>query len=352
MTTSTQRLQGKELLEAWTNFDTEGKRIFPRDIATKLGVSEAELLASKIGNGEVTRLSGDWADFVKRLPELKEVLSITRNEACVLEHKGDFGKTNVMPDGSTGLSIGPIETRMFLQYWAVGFFVKQESKKGFSESIHIYDKEGDSVIKIYKKENTDIAAFDKLVADFTSEDQSDVQAYEAYKPMSTTPIHDIDKEEFTQSWRELKDTHQFFGMIRKYKADRYDACELVKGEFTYKIDPVNLKDLLEQAAETELPIMIFASSRGNIQIHQDVVKRVLVMGNWLNIMDPKFNMHLNEEHINTAWVVKKPTEDGHVTSIEVFDHDNKLIVQFFGLRKPGQAEDENWRTLVDNFERI
>ncbi len=44
--------------------------------------------------------------------------------------------------------------------------------------------------------------------------------------------------------------------------------------------------------------------------------------------------------------VRKPTEDGIVTSIEAFDARNRNILLMFGARKPGKPELEEWRTIV------
>ena len=57
-------------------------------------------------------------------------------------------------------------------------------------------------------------------------------------------------------------------------------------------------------------------------------------------------MHLREDHVASAWVVKKPTEDGVVTSLELFDADGKQITLIFGKRKPGIPEREEWRAVV------
>ena len=35
-----------------------------------------------------------------------------------------------------------------------------------------------------------------------------------------------------------------------------------------------------------------------------------------------------------------------VTSIEAFDHSGELMAMFFGERKPGQPEREDWRAIV------
>lgn len=109
--------------------------------------------------------------------------------------------------------------------------------------------------------------------------------------------------------------------------------------------------MLETAAKDHLPIMVFAGNRGNLQIHQGKIMTIRVMDNWLNILDPDFNMHLREDLVDTVWVVKKPTTDGVVTGIEVFDKNKEMIAQFFGLRKPGIPELEKWRELVDGLEK-
>ena len=73
------------------------------------------------------------------------------------------------------------------------------------------------------------------------------------------------------------------------------------------------------------------------------------MGPWVNVLDPGFNLHLREDHIASAWVVKKPTADGLVTSLELFDAQGETIAMFFGERKPGKRESCEWRALIDNL---
>src|SRR5262249_20710224 len=94
-------------------------------------------------------------------------------------------------------------------------------------------------------------------------------------------------------------------------------------------------------------IMCFVGNPGCIQIHTGPIKVLKAMGPWFNILDPRFNLHLREDAIAQAWVVKKPTSDGVVTSVELLDANGFCFTQFFGERKPGRAELENWR-WIDN----
>ncbi len=64
------------------------------------------------------------------------------------------------------------------------------------------------------------------------------------------------------------------------------------------------------------------------------------------MLDPDFNLHLREDQIDTAWVVRKPTRDGDVTSLELFDKDGFCFAQLFGARKPGKPELQGWRDLL------
>jgi len=74
------------------------------------------------------------------------------------------------------------------------------------------------------------------------------------------------------------------------------------------------------------------------------------MDTWINIMDPDFNLHLNAWGIGSAWHVTKPTEDGPVNALEVYDAEGEMIVQFFGARKPGQPELAAWMMLLEKLD--
>lgn len=351
--------KGTDLRSAWEQLKKEKPTLRIRDCAIELGVSEAALLATTVGD-YTTALSGDWTALLSRLPELGRVMSLTRNEACVLEHKGPFQKIDIIPAGPHKMAtvIGPIETRVFFSGWHFGFAVKQQTPHGIQQSIQIFDEAGDAVTKIFlqgpanNKPGSNQEAYDKIVADFTSPTQSTEIQVKKAAVMPTKAINQIDREALLNDWANMKDTHDFFGMLRKHGANRLDAVVLSEGKYSYRLNNKSLQPMLEKAAKDHLPIMVFAGNRGNLQIHQGKITTIRVMDNWLNILDPDFNMHLREDLVDTVWVVRKPTTDGDVTGIEVFDKNKEMIAQFFGLRKPGIPELEKWRELVDGLEKV
>jgi len=126
-----------------------------------------------------------------------------------------------------------------------------------------------------------------------------------------------------------------------------EALRLAEARFVQQIDTSCVLDLLNDAARDKVSIMAFVGNAGMIQIHSGPVHKVAVMGPWINILDARFNLHLREDHVASAWVVKKPTVDGLVTSVELFDAKGDTIVMFFGERKPGMHELCEWRHIVD-----
>jgi len=349
-----------ELRTSWEELKKIKPTLRIRDCAQELGVSEGELLATTVGD-YTTRLEGDWTKLLSCFSALGRVMSLSRNDSCVLEHKGTFQKIDIIQGGPHTMAtvIGPIETRVFFAAWKYGFAVRQPTPHGLQQSIQIFDEAGVAVTKIFlvhpgtadNKPGSNQEAFDKIVTDFTATDQKKEIEIIEVKSQPTKSIDQVDKAALLTAWENMKDTHDFFGMLRKFSVNRLDAVVLAKEKFSYEIDKSLLQPMLERAAGDRLPIMVFAGNRGNLQIHQGEIQTVRSMDHWLNILDPDFNMHLRIDQIERVWVVKKPTTDGIVTGIEVFNKNKEMIVQFFGLRKPGIPEIEKWRELVAGLGR-
>jgi putative hemin transport protein len=358
MTTTIENDKAAQLRASWDELKKKDPSLRIRDCAEALGVSEGALLATTVGD-YTTRLDGDWTKLLTRFPELGRVMSLTRNDGCVLEHKGSFQKIDLIQAGPHMMAtvIGPIESRVFFAAWKYGFAVRQPTPHGIQQSLQIFDEGGQAVTKIFlvapgtadNKPGSDQQAFDNIVNDFTSADQSTVIIASPPRAMPTKALGEVNREALLSDWENMADTHDFFGILRKHQVNRLDAIVLSEGKFSYRLPTSALQPMLEKAATDQLPIMVFAGNRGNLQIHQGRIQTVRVMDNWLNILDPDFNMHLREDHMDSVWVVKKPTTDGMVTGIEVFDKNKEMIVQFFGLRKPGIPELQKWRDLVEEL---
>lgn len=344
MQTTTQERTPIALREAWDQL-RRTQKLRVRDAAKALGVSEGELVASEIGT-TTTRLDGDPREIVKRVPELGTVMALTRNEHCVHEKIGPY--LDVSANGMVGLVLGElIDLRVFYAHWAHAFAVTNKMPQGEQRSLQFFDKHGDAVHKIFLRPESNVEAWQRLVDDFRAADQTPGITTEP-RPAAPAekPDAEIDVAGFRTAWAGMTDTHEFFPLLKRFKVARTQALRLADPQFARPVSTDAFAWTMHTVCESNVPIMVFVGNPGMIQIHTGPISNIKVMDRWFNVMDPDFNLHLLEPSIASVWVVRKPTSDGIVTSVELFDGDGETIALVFGKRKPGIPESEAWREVV------
>lgn len=339
-----QTISNLSLKDKWIAFHKENPRVRIRDAAKQLSATEVEILASFAGSS-VIRLDNRFRELWQRMPELGYVMVLTRNESCVHERKGVFEEVSVN-SRHVGVVVGKdIDLRMLFHCWAFGFAVFNDEEAGFKQSFQVFDQQGTAIVKVYLQDSSNQEAFNNLVRSFEEPQQIPGLTILPPEPAPVYADETVNVPAFRKEWSELKDTHDFFPLLKKHNISRLYALHIA-GEFARKVSNHTTKTVLQFAAETGLEIMVFVSNHGNIQIHTGPVQKIVEIPNWINVMDPAFNLHLRLDHIAETWMVKKPTADGLVHSLEVFDAEGNLIVQFFGKRKPGSPELQQWTDLI------
>ncbi len=339
-----------DLKTAWNELRKDEPKLRIRDAAGRLGVSEAELLATGCG-GNVTRLRPEWPALLERFKALGRVMCLTRNEHAVHERKGLFREIGFFGGGAMGQVVGPdIDLRLFPREWREVFAVRADEASGAHDSVQIFGRDGTAILKVFLQPESDRAAFDALIAEFASENQETRFESEVIEPGAPNAEDaEVDVEAFRQAWRSLEDTHAFFGLLKRFRLGRVQALRLAGAEFAEPLALTCVGPLLERAAAATIPIMVFVGNRGCIQIHTGPVETIRPMHGWLNVLDPDFNLHLREEGVASVWIVRKPTTDGFVTSVELYDTEGENIALLFGKRKPGTPEDPEWRALAEDL---
>lgn len=330
-----------ELWQRYQDVKASGAAKYARDIAAVMGVSEAELTAARVGHDAV-RLQDNARAILASLEKVGETKCICRNEYAVHEQVGAF--THQHLDGHAGLVLNPraLDLRLFLSQWASAFHVND----GGRESIQFFDPHGDAVLKVYTTNNTESEAWQALIAE---------QAQSTPAPLAVRPVENAryadtaDGATLEKEWRAMTDVHQFFALLRKYNLSRQQAFRLVNDDLACRIDTDALPRLLETLQRDGNEFMIFVGNRGCVQIFTGVLEKLTPMRGWINIFNSAFTLHLLEETIDEVWVTRKPTVDGHVTSVELFAKDGTQIAQLYGQRSEGHPEQQRWRTQVDSL---
>ena len=348
--TATDRPGDLKILWETMKNDTPRKRT--RDIATSLGVSEGELVASACDGENIIRLKKDWEKLFGQLEQLGPLMALTRNRSAVHEKNGVY--RNVSFEGHAGLVLDEqIDLRLFHKRWGSAFALPVKNPRGTLHSIQIFDKKGEAVHKIYLKDASRLEDYLRLVDRFRYDDQSSgIELNSGISRKKNRRPDEVNRDQFLGEWSELKDTHAFFPLLLKHKVSRTVALELTEGQFAWAVSNSVTRRMLKRVVDREVPIMVFVGNPGVVQIHSGPVRRVVEKGDWINILDPGFNLHMRQDHVASSWIVEKPTEDGTVTSIEVFDKEGELIVTFFGARKPGRPELESWRVVTDELKTL
>ncbi|HSI86827.1 MAG TPA: ChuX/HutX family heme-like substrate-binding protein [Candidatus Methylacidiphilales bacterium] len=334
-----------DLKTQWELLSKEQPNLRIRDAAAKLGVSEAQLLATDCGK-TVTRLEGDFTLLLKEFPRLGRVMCLTRNDVAVHERKGEFIQLDFFH--GMGQIVGPdIDLRLFMSHWVHAFAVNDTENKRTAPSFQFFDAQGVATHKVYVQPEGNLDVYAGLVKQYTSANQdSSVEVVEAEPAIADRPDSEVDVQGFREAWDATQDTHAFFSLLKKFNLGRLQALRLAERTRAYKVTTDAIRILLENAAGTATPIMVFVGNPGTIQIHTGPVQNIVRHGQWINVLDKDFNLHLRDDLVSQAWVVKKATRDGVVTSVELFDAAGTNVTLFFGKRKPGNPEDPEWRKII------
>lgn len=346
-----------DLSTRWSALRVEQPRLRIRDAAAALGVSELELRATTLVDrplhepGALLLARAGIPALLAELHTLGEIMALTRNEAAVHEKVGTWEPLTI--DGNVGLVLDdPIDLRLFLHHFVHALAVAEPIEQGpeagrLRLGLHFFDAHGDAVHKVFVREAERAFDFHALVARFLAPEQ------QLASPLPTRPARaperpdaEIDVAGLQAAWLAMTDTHEFFPLLHRFAVTRTQALRLAPPGHAARLDPNAIAELLAHASASALPIMVFVPNPGCIQIHTGPVARVVELGPWLNVMDPGFNLHLRRDLIAEAWRVHKPTADGRVGSLELFDAQGQVIALVFGARKPGAPELDGWRSLL------
>jgi len=307
-----------------------------RDLAEAHGLPEAALVAAHLGHG-VTALTPHPDRLMPLAGDLGDVMALTRNRNCVHERKGVY-KTYHSGSWAQMILSPEIDLRLFAKHWVHAYAVVEGDKR----SVQVFDAAGDAVHKIHLTQASDVAGFDRLVAELAVAGQMpDFAPRATVDPARMNPAA---ADALRRGWAAMTDSHQFLGLVKDYGMNRLGANRIAGTPHARALQKGAVLAALELAAFSEIPVMIFVGNPGCIQIHSGLIGKASLMGPWINIMDPRFNLHLRGDRIAEVWHVVKPTATGPAVSIEAFDEEGELILQIFAYRKDRAGD--VWNALV------
>ncbi len=321
----------------------------PFDLAAQLGLPEAALVEAELGFGTV-RIEAAPGRLIPLVERLGDVMALTRNRSCVIEKVGTYRNFHDGEHAAMTLD-AEIDTRIFPRHWVHAFAVEVTGETGTRRSIQVFDAAGDAVHKIHLRDGSDLDAWAALIDALALPDQQGLSDFATRPAPEGARIADDKVETLRQEWAKMTDTHQFNTLVRRLKMNRLGANRSVGAPHAQQLDTSAVPQLLERVRDSGQQVMLFVGNMGCIEIHSGPLVTLKPMGPWLNVMDPRFNLHLRGDHVAEVWLVNKPTKRGPAISVEAFDAAGDLIFQCFGMRPEKGGDADAWAALVGGLPR-
>ncbi|WP_435956172.1 ChuX/HutX family heme-like substrate-binding protein [Dryocola sp. BD626] len=187
---------------------------------------------------------------------------------------------------------------------------------------------------------------------------NDVKNY----PINQQPgkLMDIDTTKSTEElWRSLTDVHHFYPMLEQKGISKIDALRSVPEDLAFQVKKESVSELLNHISSKNEKFMIFVGNDSAIQIYTGKIDKIIQPGKYTNLNkiiihgtteeNEKAVCKISPDSIAQVWVVNKFSEGKTVTSLEVFDKDDNHIIQFYGWRKRGEEQSNDWQGIINKL---
>jgi len=246
-----------------------------REIANNLKVSEGELISLNIDNNVSCLNISSLYDFFLKISSNEHVMFLSRNENVVHEITLCLNDLVVHNDEYLRLFLNNNPLIIFNSSAAICSFAEiKEYNNRILKSIQIFDLSGNSLLKIYFKDNNS-SLFNDIIDCYKKEYNYEFQKHKLF---SQSKIDSIDQ--------------MFF---KDVMTTEYLKC------INYKRKYINDTDLIEsilfKSSKNKYELGIYAISPSSIQFYKGKINKVVDYKGWLNILDQSFNLHLIKENL-------------------------------------------------------
>jgi putative hemin transport protein len=240
-----------------------------------------------------------------------------------------------------------IDLQCHLEHWQHGFAVAESGEKGVQRSLQFYDTAGVAVHKVFLRAQSDIAAYLALVEQFSDENQ--LPGIVARPSVTTAVVQDFPS--FLMACDSVHDARDLYALLAQCEGACLFYLQQLAAETARQVPVPAARVLLEAAANEAFAPLILTGNAGVTQAHSGPVDKIVVMGPWLNVLDPGFNLHLREDYIASAWVVVQSGLHGMFSALVLLDGTGSLIALFASANVAGESENA-WAELIDRLPKV
>ncbi|MEM6822484.1 MAG: ChuX/HutX family heme-like substrate-binding protein [Verrucomicrobiota bacterium] len=317
-----------------------------REVSERLGITEGELVASECGNGTV-RLKEDFFNLLNEFSGLRTAMAVTRNRLAVIEVNGTYPKFQYFE----GMGWGEgeiIDLRLAMGAWYEAFYVPpSEDSAG---SLQFFDREGYAVHKLFTRDTEFVET--SFLPNYSHPKQKASLDWKRDPVDAVNENPEIDQPAFCEAWSNLRDIHNAGRLLKRYRLTHLQGVRFLGDQWAYRTGKESLESVLLAAAERGLKLSISVVNLGTRQIRGGIIPDLKRFGKWMNLLQPEFNLHMDESQIHQVWKVKTPSTNGEVLSLDVFDKLGQIALQIQGTYSRTEKQQRSWIELLNEFEAL
>jgi putative hemin transport protein len=156
----------------------------------------------------------------------------------------------------------------------------------------------------------------------------------------------LDVDTVRADWARVYPRADFMAALTELDQMRLYRLRLAGKAFAHQVTNDSVRILLEKMADFGGTVVALVANAGIVQAYQGRIKQIRSSDTWLNIVSANYRLQLREDQIDSVWVAKKPTAEGMVTSLELFNQQGVSIARFFSSPEPGRPEPREWRDSI------
>jgi putative hemin transport protein len=294
------------------------------------------------------RLQGEFAPLLQRLATLGNLTEVTRNSSALLETEHVSGALYV----NNELELAPTEAlhlRIFYPQWEHGYALAEYDAETQTQrhSLQFFDRHGSMMHQIVLVDSGDVDAFKQVVRDHRANEQlTPAQLVMPSDEATEQALRKIDVNALRADWAHTHNHQDFVQRQEVFDQQRLRKLRLAGKAFAYQVANDSARIILQRMTEFGTAIMAQVGNAGMVQAYYGKIKKIGSKNSRLKIANTGFRMLLREDHIDSIWVAKKPTTDGIITSLELFNRQGMHIASFLSKKDNGQPEPREWRESI------
>jgi len=254
-----------------------------KDAANILGVSEAELLSTTINQTSTLLKIIDWKKAFKEISSLGNMMYLIRNDCAVFENTLRINKIN---SDTTHITLSDDNSIITINHSLIKyvFYTSAIIRGNKIYSVHLFDSYGTAIIKIYLK-NTKLKEFESIKNKY--------------------------KKEYNYELQKLKNKNLQTSYSGKIKTSSMRLMNNLN---------FSMQKYLEKISANNQNVEIKIFNRGVTAMYKGSLQNIIHKFDWLNIMDPKFNLHTKDRLLNKNYI-----DENNEDTIHFFHGENHIL---------------------------